>query len=64
LKIEYGIFFIIVGFEELVPFFFTALEKQRENIMKKTNMLLPIGTHTTKFSINQNFKCVFILNEE
>jgi hypothetical protein len=27
LKIEHGIFFIIVGFEDLLPFLFSALEK-------------------------------------
>jgi hypothetical protein len=64
LKIEHGIFFIVVGFEELVPFFFSALEKQRENILKKNFMQLPIGTHFTKFSIHHTFKCVFIVNEE
>jgi hypothetical protein len=27
LKIEHGLYLIIVGFEDLIPYFFTALEK-------------------------------------
>jgi hypothetical protein len=64
LKIEHGTFFIIVGFEELVPFFFSALEKQRENILKKNFMSVPIGPQFNRLVIDQNFKCVFILNED
>lgn len=45
LKIEHGTFFIIVGFQDLIPFLFSALEKKRENILHKNYMLLPIGTN-------------------
>jgi hypothetical protein len=29
LKIEHGTFFIIVGFQDMIPFIFSALEKKR-----------------------------------
>jgi hypothetical protein len=29
LKIEHGTFFIFVGFQDLIPFIFSALEKKR-----------------------------------
>jgi hypothetical protein len=64
LKIEHGTFFIILGFQDLIPFIFSILEKKRQNILQKNYMLLPIGTNFNKFLIHQTFKCVFIINEE